>query len=529
MNARAEGEPRSTARALIRGSIFRNIDLFAVLAVTFFMTPLIVHSLGDRMYGFWTLLGTVIGYYGLLDFGLSSAAARYISRSLGKGDMEELNGVANTSFFLFSLVGLAAMLAALLTALSAPLFIDDPGELALFRKLILILGAATAIAFPFRVFGGILTAYIRYDAIAGISIVRTLASNAAIYYLLTEGRGITAIVVVNFVACLLQNAATYAVCKAQFPHIKIAFFRYDRGRIRTMFDYSWKTFVCQLGDLLRFQIDTVLIAGFLSVSLVTPYFIGARLVSGFGQLMGSSMGIMLPVFSQYEARGDYDAIRSALLTVTRLGALLSAFVGLSIMFYAEAFILRWMGTGFDSSHRVAAILCAGAIMGLSQYPGVQLLYGLSKNNYLAVMNTCQAALNVLLSVAFLRYFGLYGVALGSAAETLIFTLFIQPVYICRSVQLPVRTYLFDAILLTLLKAAAPLGIYFYLIRNLLLPDYARLSACIALQALLFIPAAYFFIISDDERTFVKNALRLGRRENERFDYGEGRLNDNAGM
>ena len=515
----------STARTLIRGSLFRNLDLFVLLAATFLITPFIVHSLGDRMYGFWTLLGTFIGYYGLLDFGLSTAAARYISQSLGKGDIKELNNVANTAFFLFSLIGLAALLVAALSALVLPLFIRDPFEIALFRNLILILGAATAIGFPFKVYGGVMTSYVRYDSIAYISIVRTIASNAAIYFVLRKGGGIMAIAAISAAASLLQCAASYSVCKAQFPHVEIVCFRFDRAKIRAMFDYSWKSFVCQVGDLFRFQIDSLVIAAFLNVSLVTPYVIGARLVTGFGQLMGSSIGVMMPVFSQYEGRGDYDAIRSALLKVTTLSALLCAFVGFSVIFYAKAFILRWMGPGFGSSRGVAVILCAGSIMGLAELPGVHLLYGLSKNNYLAVLNTCEAVLNVALSLIFLKYYGMYGVALGSTVETLLFTLFIQPIYICRAARLPVRLYLFDKIIVTLLKAAIPLGIYFYLIRNLVIPDYARLCACVALQALLFIPAAYFFIISESERQFIKDTLHFGSKNIEERVYDGGPFND----
>lgn len=520
--------PMSTARTLIRGSIFRNLDLVVLLGVTFLITPLIVRSLGDRMYGFWTLLGTFIGYYGLLDFGLSSAAARYISQSVGKGDMEEVETVANTTLFLFSLIGLAALLVAALSAMACPLFMRDPAETALFRRLILILGAATAIGFPFKVYGGIMTSYIRYDSIAYISIARTIVSNAAIYYVLKRGGGIMAVALISAAASLLQNAATCALCKAQFPKIKIVWFRFDRAKIRAMFDYSWKSFVCQIGDVLRFQIDTLVIAGFLNVALVTPYIIGGRLVTGFGQLMGSSIGVMMPVFSLYEGRGDYDAIRSALLKVTTLSTLLCAFVGFSVIFYAKAFILRWMGPGFESSRGVAVILCAGSIMGLAELPGVHLLYGLSKNNYLAVMNTCEAALNVALSLILLRYYGIYGVALGSTVETLLFALFIQPIYICRAARLPVRSYLLDKIIVTLLKASVPLGVYFYLIRNLVLPNYARLCACGVLQTLLFIPAAYFFIISEDERRFIKSTLRSGLKKNERFGYGGGPLNETVG-
>jgi O-antigen/teichoic acid export membrane protein len=496
----------STARRLLKGSFFRNADLFIALGATFLVAPLIVRSLGNRMYGFWTLIGAFLGYYGLLDFGLSTAVARYISQSLGKGDMEELNNVANTAFFLFCLIGFAALLATLVSILVCPLCIHDPIEILLFRKIMLLLGVAMAIGFPLRVYGGILTSYIRYESIAYISIARTIISNVAIYHFVSKGYGIMAIAVISFIVSLMQNAATYAVCTTQFPHVKIIWFRFDGTKIRSMFNYSWKTFVCQIADLLRFQMDSMLIAGYLSVSLVTPYAIGARLTDGFNQLVLSSVGMMLPVFSRYEGCGDYDAVRSALLKVTRLSALLSAFVGFSVIFYAPAFIHRWMGPGFESSCWVAAILCVGLILGLPQSPGVQLLFGLSKHEYYTAMIACEALVNLVLSLVFMKRYGMYGVALGTMIEMIIFKLFVQPVYICRSIRLPVRIYLFDTILVTLLKAAVPLGIYFYLIKGLVLPDYTRLCACIAVQAIFFIPAAYFLIIRGDERRFIKGLL-----------------------
>ena len=119
------------------------------------------------------------------------------------------------------------------------------------------------------------------------------------------------------------------------------------------------------------------------------------------------------------------------------------------------------------------------------------------------MNTCEDVLNVILSYVFLRYYGMYGVALGTMVEMLLFKLFIQPIYICRSIQLPVRVYLFDTILGTLLKSAVALGVYFYLIKDMVTPSYGRLCACVVAQALLFIPAAYFFILSQAERQFIR--------------------------
>jgi|CXWL01.1.fsa_nt_gi O-antigen/teichoic acid export membrane protein len=496
----------STVRNLFKGSIFRNAELCVVLASYVVVTPVIVHALGDRLYGFWTLLGAFIGYYGLMDFGLSSAAARYLSQSLGKEDLDDLNGVANTAFFLFSLIGAAVLLLAALIAWACPAFVSDPSEVALLRRIILMTGVATAIGFPLRVYTGVLTAYLRYDVIAYLSIAKAVLSNAAICWLLWWGEGIMAVAAVSVAASLLQNAAVYASCRARYPRVRIIPFRYDPAKVRLMFQYSWKTFVCQLGDVLRFRLDSLLIAGFLNVGLLTPFSIGVRLVDGLCYVVHNSVGMMIPVFSRYEGRGDYDAIRSALLKVTRLSSLLSAFVGFSVIFYGRSFMLRWLGPGFDSSYIVAAILCVGFLFELPQTPGVQLLYGLSRHQYYAVLYVCEGVVNLILSLIFLKRYGMYGVALGTAVEMVVFKLLVQPAYICRVIGLPLKEYLGDMIVGTLVKSAVPLGIYFFLIKDLLLPDYTRLAACVAVQALVFAPAAYFFILSETERRFISHAL-----------------------
>ncbi|MCX5737716.1 MAG: polysaccharide biosynthesis protein, partial [Proteobacteria bacterium] len=40
------------------------------VAVAFFLTPFIVHSLGDIRYGIWSLVMSLVGYLGLADMGV---------------------------------------------------------------------------------------------------------------------------------------------------------------------------------------------------------------------------------------------------------------------------------------------------------------------------------------------------------------------------------------------------------------------------------------------------------------------------
>src|SRR5579864_6055373 len=90
-----------TARKLASGSFFRFFYTVATAVVSVVVMPFIVHSLGDRDYGIWTLVATFVGYYGVLELGLAAAVSRYLSRSLGAGDEEDCNRVFNTSLRLY--------------------------------------------------------------------------------------------------------------------------------------------------------------------------------------------------------------------------------------------------------------------------------------------------------------------------------------------------------------------------------------------------------------------------------------------
>ena len=73
--------------------------------------PFIVHHLGDRVYGFWSLATAFVGYYNLLDLGLSSAISQYMCIAIGQKNHNECRVVFNTALRLQLLIGGAALVA----------------------------------------------------------------------------------------------------------------------------------------------------------------------------------------------------------------------------------------------------------------------------------------------------------------------------------------------------------------------------------------------------------------------------------
>lgn len=497
----------SNKKKIIKGSFLQGVELFLQIALAFVLTPITIRFLGNRFYGVWILVSTFIGYYGLLDFGLSTAVARYVARGIGKSDTKEINGVINTSFFLFSAVGLLVIFITFIIAFTGHYYVKNAQDIHLFKTIVIILGINVALRFPAKVFRGILTAYLKYDLLTYSSLVRLLLSSVFTFYFLKKGYGLIALAVITFVCTMLEEALVIIFSKQVYPKLRVGYQLFQREKIGVLYNYSYKSFIGQIADILKYKVDAFVIAGFLNVNLVTHYSVGLRFPEYFYQFMKRTINLTKPIYSQYEGKGNYDLIRKRFLEITKISVIVSVFVGASIIYYGKPFIHRWLGAGFDSSYLVAVILCVPWTIDLMQGPGNGLLYGISKHHYFAIVNPIEGAINLVLSIILVKYFGIYGVALGTAIPMMIIRIFIQPAYTCRTIGLSVREYCVTTLLVTTLKTLLPLLLYFFIARNFLKATYASIILCSIIQLLLLLPVVFYFVLSAKEREGAISLIR----------------------
>ncbi len=423
------------------------------------MMPFMVHSLGDRMYGFWALVGTFLGYYGLLDLGLISAVSRHIAGAIGAKDDAECNRIFNAAFFIYLGLGICALLITVILAASASLIFKSPQDVSLFWKIILILGMNTAINFPVKAWRGILTAQLRYDIMSALGLLTLGLRTALIIYVLQAGYGILAMAWVTFISNLPEVAFVIYFSRKNLPTIRMGVKQLTRKSVKTLFSYSIYAFVAQMADQLRFNVDGFVIAAFVSLAAVTHYNVASTIVRYFISLMIAAMGVFQPVFSRQYGAGDHENLKKTFLFTTRLSVYLASFVGFGLIAWGSPFIERWMGQDYLDAYPCLLILVLGSTFALWQMPSVNLLYGTSRHRFYALFNTIEGVSNLLLSLLLVKPFGIFGVAMGTFIPMTVIKLLIQPIYVCRSSSIPYTRYIFVMVTATsvaLLALVVPL-------------------------------------------------------------------------
>src|SRR5690242_3271093 len=137
--------------------------LFTV-ATTFVLSPYVVKSLGNTTYGLWVLLGSLVGYLGLLDFGVRGAVTRYVAKFHADGAHDEAGRLTSTALRIFSLLGLAAILVTVILAAAIVHRFNITAAEAGTAKVVVILGGlSVAAALVGGVYGGVVIGLERFD------------------------------------------------------------------------------------------------------------------------------------------------------------------------------------------------------------------------------------------------------------------------------------------------------------------------------------------------------------------------------
>ena len=430
----------SKSRQLIVGSLLRICEYAVNVIAALILTPVIIQAVGDRLYGVWIFVGSFLGYYGLFELGLDSAVKRFIARAIGAKDFLEINRVFNTSLLIFSCIGLFILFLTLVLSLFLPFIVPNVSDHeSLFRILILLVGLNYAISLPLKIFSGFLTANMRFDVNTLVELSKTILRSALIFLFLKHGFGILSLAVIILVTDSVSNLVKFVFIKKFYKELSFSFNFFDKNKVKGLFSYSFISFINQIAEQLRFNVDNLVIVTILGFSQLTTYSIGARLVKYFKDFVLSATGMSMPLFSQYDGLKDYERIKEKYLFLTKINVYIGITFSAILLIFAKPFIRLWVGQQYSFAYIILILLLIPSFFEVVHYPGNGLLFGTSRHRFCAFLNISEGVLNLILSFYFARRFGIAGVALGTAVPMVITKLFIQPIYMSHLVGISVRS------------------------------------------------------------------------------------------
>ena len=489
------------------GSILRVASLVATTLVAFFLMPFLVHRLGDRLYGYWALVGAVLGYYGLLDLGIVTAVQFQVAKALGNRDPEVANRTISTAFYIFALIGMFIFVLTLIVAWFAPAFISSPQDIRLFRTVLALMGVGFAVGFPGRTFVGAISAHLRLDLTAGVSVLVLIVKTILIVLVIGRGGGIVSLALIALVGDAILYTLYYLILRKIQANLKISLAFANRQTLKDLFNYSRYALIVQISDQLRFFIDGWTVGIFVGVSAVTHYAVAGRLTQAFLAMMIALLGILSPWFSQLWGSSDFAGVQRIFMLGTKASASISTIIACGLILYGHAFVKLWMGPAYLDAYWPLLILVSAIFVDVSQQPSVAYLYGVSRHRFLAWLTLAEAIVNVGLSIYLAHPYGMIGVALGTLIPMTIAKLFIQPIYVCRHLPLPLRTYYGNLLGRSIVPAAlSSIILWVLLFSKIDFTNLLVLCVAISFQALVTAAVAFYFAFDKEEKSMLADKI-----------------------
>src|SRR5437016_8989406 len=419
--------------------------------VGIFLSPYILHRLGDEAFGIWVLIFSITGYYGLFDLGIRSSIVRYVAKYAATEDHHQLNCLVNTAMFSYGGIGLLAMLITLTASFYVGSIFRIPVDfLTTARLLFLIVGSAVALGFPLGVFGGILEGLQRFYLLNFTSVSSTLLRALLIVTALRHGRGLLTVALITVALPLLGALVNGAVVLRILP-LHFSYRYLDRASLRRIANYGGTTFMIIVAGRLRFKTDATVIGIFLSSAAITYFAIASRLVDYASEVVSGLAQIFVPMSSQSQAIGDSARLRKILVAGNRACALIIFPITAMLIILGKSVIEAWVGARYvAASYPVLVVLAIPMTCALSQAASTRILYGMAKHRSLAWVTLMESIANLILSIMLIRPFGIVGDAAGTAIPLFCTSLYFMPRHLCRLLGIRIRTFLREAYSLPIL-------------------------------------------------------------------------------
>jgi len=158
--------------------------------------------------------------------------------------------------------------------------------------------------------------------------------------------------------------------------------------------------------------------------------------------------------------GDRDGLRGIYLALAKSSLVVMMPVGLFLGFFGESIIRLWVGEANFVGVGVLLVLIAMNVFHAIGTPAAMMLQSAGRNRELMYSELLNAALNLVLSIVLIRRFGVIGAPLGTLIAHVLSSFWVVLLLPCRSMRVPVLSYLRTSVVPPVLAGLVSAGILF---------------------------------------------------------------------
>ncbi len=335
----------SDNRRIAKNTLLLYVRMFVAMGIGLYTSRVILNALGVTDYGVYNVVGGFVSMAGIVTWSMSGAIIRFITLSVGVGDIEKIREVFATA----SIVQMALSLIVLVIAETVGLwFLHNklviPSERTFAAICVYQLSVVSFIVGVLAVpYTAAVTAHEEMGAFALFSIVESVAKLAIVF--VVRYSPLDKLILYASLLCLVSwgmRAVYIGYCKRRFEECTFRY-RFNKHLFLDMFGFAGWNSISSVTVLLRDQGGNILLNLFGGPVTNAAAGIASTLTSVVSSFTENFTNAFSPQIMKSYAREDYERLNSLLFRFSRLSFYLMFFLALPIFLNAHYLLELWLG------------------------------------------------------------------------------------------------------------------------------------------------------------------------------------------
>lgn len=473
-------------------------------------TPILKNAFGDGLYGVYGGMSKFVGYLTIMDLGLGNAVIRYVAKYRAEKDQAGMERFLGMVVALYAIIGAVIWIIGMVCYANLPAIYPkySAEEMALAKKLFLLVMGNLTLSMLLNIFPGTMSAHERFVFMRVVTLIRLVLRAGLLILLLRTDTD-------PFEVTLMDSCLNLAVMLCYvwyvFFHlrIRVRWGGFDPVLLKQIFSYSIFIFLNMVMQEIYWNVDATLVGMLKGAQVATITLISGSMVTYFMDFSNAISGMFLPKAVQMVTQGaDGEALTGFMIRVGRLQLMIIALLVVGFSMVGHQFFSLWTGPETaDACYVIVLMQMLALLIPMFQNVAISITQAMNKHAFRAVVLAFISVANIAISYVLIGWYGPVGAAAGTAFSLIIGNTLISNWYYHRKIGLNIPRFFKESlrgILPALLLTVAICAIIFTFMPR---SGWMWLLARIALIVVVYASSMYLLGMNDTEKAMVSGVLR----------------------
>ena len=398
------------------GAILSYLNVILQMVVSFLYIPLLLYYISREEYGLYQLIGSLIAYLSVMDFGLSNMVIRFYAKYLTLEDdegAENILAIARRGYMLFCLL---VLLAGGIFYQFLPMWFGNSmteAELTEGMAIYVLLLFNFVITMLGMVYQASIDARQRFLFLRGTSCLQIILQPLLVVVVLQEYPNALGVAVATTIINVLFTLWRWAYANWRL-RIRIVYHYWNRELLQGVGYFMLMQSIVAVADLIFFKTNQIILGIISGTAAVALYAIAASIQQNYMMMSLSISGVFLPHVTELVTRKvDSDELFSLFIRIGRLQFFVLGLVSSGFVIFGREFITLWAGEGFKDSYLITLLIILPFTTDLIQNIGFTILQAMNRYGIRAAVLTIMGIVNIALAIPLGMRYGGIGCAAAS--------------------------------------------------------------------------------------------------------------------